>query len=111
MHKRKFFKSKFKRNRAEERNQISFERVQTLAQIVLGNPAGAHVPRHMKTISALCRKNKIPFPRAFAGRTCKKCGRPKFLGKTFFIRIKKGKPVKICLCGNVFKPSLQTKHT
>lgn len=101
---RKFSKPKFKRYKAEERKQIALERVQILAQIIFGNPSSPHAPRHMKTLSAICRKNKIPFPRAFAGKTCRKCGRYLAVGKTFFVRIKNGKPVRICLCGNVFKP-------
>ncbi|HLE07777.1 MAG TPA: hypothetical protein VI933_04120 [archaeon] len=100
---RKFNRGHFKRHKAEERNQIAFERVQTLSQIILGNPASLHAPRHMKTISAICRKNKVPFPRAFANRTCGKCGRYLAAGKTFFFRIKKGKPMKICICRNILK--------
>jgi len=97
-----------RRDDRRKREDIARERVDILVGKIRADPAGRFTPNYVRLALKLAKKARMGVPKELDRKYCPECYSFFKLGKTYVIRIRRGKPVMVCKCGeerNLFKPS------
>ena len=91
-----------KRISLKKQRQLAEERLEILADHIAKSPDSEFVRKWIKLIVRISRKWKVPVPKSLQDRFCYECYRLWRPGKTFAVRVKKGKSVLICACSKEY---------
>ena len=87
---------KQKKAQKQETKKIAEERVVILLKQIKQRPA--YSQRYVDIIIRICKKARLAIPAELKDKYCPNCHR---FWSTASVRIKDGKPVKICKCGRI----------